>query len=90
MKRTVIAAALAAILSACSGDDPNAQLDKIDKLLGKGYPLTAEQVSKVTESVANGKRLLVEGKRKESSEQLAKAIKVLEKAGDADRFNKSE
>jgi len=90
MKKTLFAAVLAGVLSACGADDPNAQLGKIDELLAKNYPLTAAQVSQVTESVANGKRLLAEGKQKEASTQLSKAIEVLEKAADADRFNKSE
>ncbi len=83
MKRSLIAMTLAAALSACGADDPNAQLDKIDKLLAENRSLTSTQVSQVTESVANGKRLLAEGNRKEASKQLAEAIKVLEKASDA-------
>ncbi len=90
MKNAFLAVALAALLSACGADDPEAQLSKIDELLAKNYPLTAEQVSKVTDSVANGKRLLASGERDKASDQLADAIKVLEKAADADRFNKSE
>lgn len=84
MKKTLFAAVLAAALSACGADDPSAQLNKIDELLAKNYPLTAEQVSQVTDSVARGKSLIAQGKEKEASTQLAKAIKVLEKAADAD------
>lgn len=83
MKRLVIAAGLAAILSACAAEDPDVQLDKIDKLLSENRSLTSVQISQVTDSVANGKRLLAEGKRKEASKQLAEAIDVLEKASDA-------
>lgn len=90
MKKTVFAAVLAAALSACGTGDPEAQLSKIDELLAKNYSLTAKQLSQVTDSVANGKRLLAEGKRNEASTELAAAIEVLEKAADADRFNKSE
>lgn len=81
MKRTVIAAGLAVILSACSAEDPNAQLDRIDKLLAENRSLTSAQVSKVTDYVANGKRLLAEGEKKKATSQFADAIKVLEKAG---------
>lgn len=83
MKRTVIAAGLAAILSACSAEDPNAQLDKIDKLLAESRSLTSAQVSEVTDYVANGKRLLAEGNKKRATSQFADAIEVLEKAGKA-------
>ncbi len=83
MKRTVIAAGFAAILSACSADDPNAQLDKIDKLLAENRSLTSAQVSEVTDYVANGKRLLAEGEKKKAASQFADAIEVLEKAGKA-------
>lgn len=90
MKKTLFAAAFVAFLSACSADDPESQLGKIDELLSKDYPLTAEQTSRVTETVANGKRLLAEGKHEKASTEFAAAIEVLEKAADADRFNKSE
>ncbi len=81
MKRIVIAAGFAAILSACSAEDPNAQLDRIDKLLAENRSLTSAQVSEVTDYVANGKRLLAEGQKKKATSQFADAIKVLEKAG---------
>ncbi len=81
MKRTVIAAVFAASLSACSAEDPNAQLDRIDKLLAENRSLTSAQVSEVTDYVANGKRLLAEGQKKKATSQFADAIKVLEKAG---------
>ena len=90
MKKTLFAAVFTAVLSACGADDPKSQLNKIDELLAKNPPLTAEQTSQVTDSVANGKRLLAEGKHNEASTELAAAIEVLEKAADADRFNKSE
>ena len=90
MKKAILAAALAALMSACGADDPEAQLSKIDELLAKNYPLSARQVSMVTDSVANGKRLLAAGERQQASEEFAQAIEVLEKAADADRFNKSE
>lgn len=83
MNKALFAAALVAALSACGAEDPEAQLSKIDELLAKNYPLTAAQVSQVTDSVVNGKRLIAEGKRKEASTKLAEAIKVLEKAADA-------
>jgi ribosomal protein L6P/L9E len=90
MKKTLIAALFIAVLTACGADDPESQLSKIDELLADNHPLTTEQTSQITDAVANGKRLLAEGKNKEASTQFAAAIDVLEKAADADRFNKSE
>jgi type IV pilus biogenesis protein CpaD/CtpE len=89
MERTFLAAALTATLSACGGDDPDAQLNKIDQLMAKKYPLSAEQVSQIPDSVANGKRLLAEGKREQASTEVNQAIEVLAKAADADRLNNS-
>lgn len=83
MKKTLFAAAFVALLSACGADDPDAQLNKIDELLAENRSLTAAQVSKVTEYVANGKRLLAQGERKAASTEFAEAIEVLEKAADA-------
>ena len=84
-------AAVFAILLGCSGSSsPQDQLNEIDTLMNKGFPLTSEQKESVTALVTEGKTLLEQGKEKESSEAFAKAIKVLNLAQDAYIFNKAD
>ncbi len=85
------AIALFTLIISCSGsNDPQSQLSKIDELLKKDFPVSAEQTENVNTLVAEGKRLMEEGKDKEASESLAKAIKILNLALDADIFNKAD
>ena len=87
----LVAAAMFVIIVSCSGgSDPQSQLSKIDELLKKGFPVSAEQTENVNTLVAEGKRLMEEGKDKEASESLAEAIKILNLALDADIFNKAD
>ena len=77
-------------VSCSGGSDPQSQLNKIDKLKGKDFPITAEQMQSIDNFTAEGKGLLEQGKEKEASEALAKAIDILNLALDADIFNKAD
>lgn len=77
-------------VSCSGGSDPQSQLNKIDKLKGKDFPITAEQMQSIDNFTAEGKGLLEQGKDKEASEALAKAIDILNFALDADIFNKAD
>jgi hypothetical protein len=78
-------------LAGCSGSkSPQDQLTTIDKMLAKGFEITAPQRQEVDSLVAEAKKLMGAGKIEESSKLLKQAIKVLEFAEEADRFNKSE
>jgi len=84
-------AAVFAILLGCSGgSSPQDQLNEIDTLMKKGFPLTSEQKESVTALVTEGKVLLEQGKKKESSDAFEKAIEVLNMAQDAYIFNKAD
>lgn len=77
-------------VSCSGGSDPQSQLNKIDKLKGKDFPITAEQMQSIDNFTAEGKGLLEQGKDKEASEALAKALDILNLALDADIFNKAD
>ena len=81
---------LFAIIIGCSSGDTTSQLKKIDELRNKGFPITAEQMVSIDTFVAEGKKLIEQGKEKEASETLAKAIDILNMALDADIFNKAD
>jgi hypothetical protein len=78
------------VVIGCSSGDPQSQLIKIDKLKGKDFPITSEQMENIDKYVAEGNSLIKEGKEKEASEALAKAIDILNMALDADIFNKAD
>lgn len=78
-------------LAGCSGSSsPQDQLATLDKLLAKGFEMADNQRQEVSELVAEAKKLMGAGKTEEASKLLKQAIKVLEFAEEADRFNKSE
>lgn len=78
------------IVSCSSGSDPKSQLIEIDELMNKEFTLTAGETKTVTAFVTAGKKYLEQGKQKEASEELAKAIKALKMAEDAYIFNKAD
>jgi hypothetical protein len=78
------------IIIGCSSGDTTSQLKKIDELKNKGFPITTEQMENINTFVADGKKLIEQGKEKEASEALAKAIDILNMALDADIFNKAD
>ena len=93
MKSKLLAAFFAIFLAVagCSGpQSPQDQLTAINKMLAKGFEIATPQQQEIDKLVAEGKKLLAAGKTDESSKLLAQAIKVLDFAEEADRFNKSE
>lgn len=93
MKTKLLAVFFAIFLAVvgCSGSsNPQDKLADIDKLLAKGFEMTLPQQQEVNKLVAEGKKLIAAGKTEEASKMLAQAIKVLEFAEEADRYNKSE
>jgi len=93
MKSKLLAVFLAIFLAVagCSGSsNPQDQLATIDKILAKNFDMATPQRQEVDQLVAEAKKLMESGKTEESSKLLKQAIKVLEFAEEADRFNKSE
>jgi len=85
-----IAVLFAMIIGCSSSSDTTSQLKKIDELKNKGFPITTEQMENINTFVADGKKHIEQGKEKEASEALAKAIDILNMALDADIFNKAD
>lgn len=78
------------VIGCSSSGDTQSQLIKIDELKSKGFPITQEQQQNIDKHIAQGKELMKEGKEKEASESLAKAIDILNIALDAYIFNKAD
>ena len=85
----LIIAAMFVFIVSCSSD-PQSQLKDIDKLMNSEFTLTAEETETVNSFITEGKKHIEQGKQKEASEALAKAIKVLKMAEDAYIFNKAD
>jgi len=90
IKLFVLVMSMIIISCSSSGNDTQSQLNKIDELKNKGFPITSEQMENIDKHIAEGKSLIKEGKEKQASEALAKAIKILNLALDADIFNKAD
>ena len=93
MKTKLLAVFFAIFLAVigCSGSsNPQDQLATVDKMLAKGFEIATPQRQEVDKLVADAKKLIAAGKTEEAGKLLKQAIKVLEFAEEADRFNKSE
>jgi hypothetical protein len=93
MKSKLLAVFFAIFLAVagCSGSsNPQDQLATIDKMLAKGFEIATPQRQEVDKLVADAKKLIAAGKAEEAGKLLKQAIKVLDFAEEADRFNKSE
>jgi hypothetical protein len=93
MKSKLLAVFFAIFLAVvgCSGsNNPQDQLATVDNMLAKDFEISTPQQQEVEKLVAEGKELIAAGKNEEASKLLKQAIKVLEFAEEADRFNKSE
>ena len=88
--RFIMIAAFTVIISCSSSADTQSQLKKIDELQNKGFPISSGQQENIDKHLAQGKSLIKEGKEKQASEALAKAIDILNMALDADIFNKAD
>ena len=93
MKTKLLAVFFAIFLAVvgCSGSsNPQDQLATVDKMLAKGFDMTAPQRQEVDKLVTDAKKMIAAGKAEEAGKLLKQAIKVLEFAEEADRYNKSE
>ena len=77
-------------LTSCGADDPQSQLNEIEQLQTKRFPMTEAQRNEIASLVSEGSALLAAGQRDASSEKFDRALKLFNQAADADRFNKSE
>ena len=87
---TLVLLLLALFLAACGADDPQSQLKEIETLQSKNFPLTDSQQADVARLVSDGTTQLAAGDQAAASEKFSEALKILNNAADADRFNKSE
>jgi len=85
-----LTAAFLFTVSCSSPADTQSQLKEIDELMKKGFPITTEQMADIDKFISEGKVLMEQGKEKEASDSLAKAIDTLNIALDADIFNKAD
>ena len=93
MKNLFLAAtvAVAVALVGCSGSsNPQDQLNSINELLAKKFPVAERQQKQFDELLAQGNKQISEGKGPEAAKTLGKALAILEMAEEQDRFNKSE
>ena len=87
---SVVLLSLALLLAACGADNPQSQLKEIETLKSKNFPLTDSQQTDLARLVSDGTAQLAAGNETAASEKFGEALKILNKAADADRFNKSE
>ena len=82
---------VALILAACGGSaTPESQLNEINELLSKKYPMTQEQERDINTLIDAGKKLMQEGNNPEASKKLAEALKILHWVRDTYVLNKAE
>ncbi len=97
MKIKLIALLLAMLLAfggcSSSGSKSNGPDDKIatiNTLMSKGYEMSQNQRATINQMLADGKKLVSQGKTAEANKVFDEAIKLLEVIAETDRFNKSE
>ena len=91
---TVIIIMLLAV-SGCSSSGskssgPEGKIATINSLMAKGYEMSTLQKQTISQMLADGKKLVSEGKTVEAEKLFDEAIKQLEVIAETDRFNKSE
>lgn len=94
MTRFLAVVFLAAIVllgaTGCGESDPASQINTINELMDKGFPITEQQRTEVERLVAEGSELASAGNPEQAGAVLDEAIKLLRFAEDAAMFNKSE
>ena len=91
---TVIIIMLLAV-SGCSSSGskssgPEGKIATINSMMAKGYEMSTLQKQTISQMLADGKKLVSEGKTVEAEKLFDEAIKQLEVIAETDRFNKSE
>jgi len=97
MKTTCIAVLLVMLLafSGCSssGSKTSSPADKIatiNTMMAKGYEMSKNQRETINQLVAEGNKLVAQGKAAEADKLFSDALNQLEVIAETDRFNKSE
>ena len=97
MKTTLITFFLVMLLAiggcSSSGSKSGGVDDKIatiNTMMAKGYEMSKNQRETITQMLADGKKLVAQGKTAEADKLFDEAIKQLEVIAETDRFNKSE
>ena len=97
MKSKLIAVLLIMLLAVAgcssSGNKSNNPEDKIatiNTMMSKGYVMSENQKTTINQMLADGNKLISQGKTAEANKLFDEAIKLLEVIAETDRFNKSE
>lgn len=83
-------AMLLAFAGCSSSKGPDDKIATINTLMSKGYEMSQNQRETINQMLADGKKLVSQGKTAEANKVLDEAIKLLEVIAETDRFNKSE
>ena len=94
-KLTAVLLILLLTVAGCSssGSKTGTRDDKIatiNTLMAKGYEMSQNQRETINGLVAEGKKLMAEGKKEEADKVFSQALELLEVIAETDRFNKSE
>jgi len=97
MKSKLIAVLLIMLLAAagCSSsgsrsNNPEDKIATINTMMSKGYVMSENQKTTINQMLADGNKLISQGKTAEANKLFDEAIKLLEVIAETDRFNKSE
>ena len=97
MKSKLIALLLIMLLAVagCSSsgiksNNPEDKIATINTMMSKGYVMSENQKTTINQMLADGNKLLSQGKTAEANKLFDEAIKLLEVIAETDRFNKSE
>ena len=77
-------------LAGCGGSDPESQLQSVNELRAKDFPLTNQEQAEIERLVAEGTALAKAGNAEQASAAFDQAMNLLKRAQDANAFNKSE
>ena len=76
--------------SGSKSSGPDAKIATINTMMSKGYVMSENQRTTINQMLADGKKLMAQGKTAEADKVFDEAIKLLEVIAETDRFNKSE
>lgn len=76
--------------SGSKSEAPGDKIATITAMMAKGYEMSQSQKESINQLLADGKKLVAEGKTAEADKLFDEAIKLLEVIAETDRFNKSE
>lgn len=76
--------------SGSKSSGPEGKIATINSMMAKGYEMSTLQKQSINQMLADGQKLISEGKTAEAEKLFDEAIKLLEVIAETDRFNKSE